>query len=228
MSRTRLQRKSPIKLNPNEIKFVIALRHDDYGDSMTDLRKHCRWRRRERLLNHAHCHDAFYLGVISAGCRSILSDRERSCRGSSCSRSRQKFNIRDNDGTADDDHRPPPRDGAPLRGHDLAAPRPGEFLRVAADLCELPANAAMCLVLHDGNMNIYKRRAVYFARDDTWWERERERARGMPLWEETRTCDYTLATRRVRPFADDVRVLHRRWFIRWVNSRDCTAWFARA
>lgn len=56
-------------------------------------------------------------------------------------------------GTVDDRRRPPPRDSArpPLGGRERAASRPGEPLRVAADLRELPANAAMRLVLHDGN-----------------------------------------------------------------------------
>lgn len=93
--------------------------------------------------------DAFYLGVISAGCRSILSDRERSVPRSSGSKVKRSTSGR-HDGTAGNDHRSPAsRDRAPLR--ELAASRPGEPLRVAAELRELPANAAMRLVLHDGN-----------------------------------------------------------------------------
>ena len=51
----------------------------------------------KRLLNHAYYYyDAFYLGVISAGCRSILSDRECLCwRGDSpvCVKSKT-FDVR--------------------------------------------------------------------------------------------------------------------------------------
>lgn len=109
----------------------------------------------ERLPNHAHYRDGFNLGVISArmpqypfGSRAFMPRlASRPVRSSKI----KTFDFgRERDGTADDDHRPPPRD-APLRGRDLAAPRPGEPLRGPADLRELPANATMRLVLHDGN-----------------------------------------------------------------------------
>ena len=84
----------------------------------------------KRLLNHAYYYyDAFYLEVISAGCRSLLSDRECSCwRGDSSVRIKSST-LEGNNGTVDEDHRlSSSRNGPPLRGCGLAVSGSGESL----------------------------------------------------------------------------------------------------
>ena len=86
----------------------------------------------KRLLNHAYYYyDSFYLGVISAGCRSILSDRE--CSAGAATRpfalKVKRSTLEGNNGTVDEDHRlSSSRNGPPLRGCGLAVSGSGESL----------------------------------------------------------------------------------------------------